>query len=133
MFDYGSVLKKNPNGVLATKDGENVETRVFQFLFQDGNRVYFCTGGKKPVYAQLQADPNVSFCTFPSDYNPVVSVNGKAVFVEDRTLKARALEENPGIRKIYQSPDNPVFRMFYIDVREVKTFNFQEGPKIYSV
>lgn len=133
MFDYGSVLKKNPNGVLATRDGENVETRVFQFLFQEGNRVYFCTSSQKPVYAQLQADPNVSFCTFPPDYSPVVSVNGKAVFVEDAALKARALDENPPIKRIYQTPENPSFRLFYVNVRSVKTFDFKEGPKVYSL
>ncbi|MDR0915066.1 MAG: recombinase zinc beta ribbon domain-containing protein [Oscillospiraceae bacterium] len=42
MFDYQSVLKANPNGVLATADGGKVATRVFQYLFSDGNKVYLC-------------------------------------------------------------------------------------------
>lgn len=133
MFDYGSVLRKNPSGVLATKNGEKIATRVFQFLFQDGNKVYFCTSSKKPVYAQMQADPYVSFCTYPSNYNPVVSVNGKAVFVEDHALKARALDENPSIKQIYGSAENPEFQIFYIDTEEVETFSFQEGPKTYRI
>lgn len=133
MFDFVSVLKKNPNGVLATKNGEKIATRVFQFLFADGNKVYFCTSSQKPVYSQLLADPNVSFCTYPANFNPVISVNGKAVFVEDMNLKTRALDENPGIKSIYKTPENPVFKMFYIDTQEVETFSFTEGPKTYTI
>jgi uncharacterized pyridoxamine 5'-phosphate oxidase family protein len=63
----------------------------------------------------------------------VVSINGKAVFVEDITLKARALDENPGIKGIFKTPDNPAFKIFYIDTEEVETFSFTEGPKTYTL
>ena len=119
--------------VLATQNGQGVGTRVFQFLFADGNKVYFCTGSQKPVYEQLLANPNVSFCTYPADFNPVLSINGMAVFVDDMAFKTRALDENPGIKGIYNTPDNPVFKLFYIDVAEVETFSFTEGPKSYKV
>jgi uncharacterized pyridoxamine 5'-phosphate oxidase family protein len=133
MIDFESILKANPNGVLATQDGGKVRTRVFQYLFADGNKVYFCTNSEKPVYAQLKANPNVSFCTYPQNFTPVVSVNGKVVFVEDLALKTRALEENPPIKGMYQKPDNPIFKIFYIAVEEVETFSFADGPKTYSV
>ena len=133
MFDYVSVLKANPSGVLATQNGEGVGTRVFQFLFADGNKVYFCTSSLKPVYEQITAKPNVSFCTYPADFNPVISVNGEAVFVDDIALKTRALDENPPIKAIYNTPDNPVFKLFYIDVKEVETFSFEEGSKRYTI
>lgn len=132
MIDYAAVLKENPNGVLATQDGSKVKTRVFQYLFTDGNKVYFCTSSKKPVYEQMKANPNVSFCTYPTDFTPVVSVNGKAVFVNDLSLKTRALDENPSIKGLYNTPDNPVFELFYIDVEEVETFSFTDGPKTYT-
>jgi len=133
MIDYVAILKANPNGVLATQDGRGVKTRVFQYLFADGKKVYFCTGSEKPVYAQLQANPNVSFCTHPTDYSPVLSLNGHAVFVDDTALKTRTLDENPHIKGIFNSPDNPVFKMFYIDVAEIETFSFAEGPKSYKL
>jgi len=132
MINYAEILKANPNGVLATQDGNKVKTRVFQYLFADGKKVYFCTNSEKPVYKQLQANPNVSFCTFPQDFTPVLSINGKAVFVEDKTLKARALDENPPIKGIYQTADNPIFKIFYVEVEEVETFSFAEGPKSYK-
>lgn len=133
MIDYAKLLAENPNGVLATRDGDAVKTRVFQYLFAEGDRVYFCTSSEKPVYAQLQANPEVSFCTYPGNFTPVVSVNGKAVFAEDAALKARALDENPGIKAIYGTPENPVFKIFYINVEEVATFSFADGPNTYTV
>ncbi|MDR1747533.1 MAG: pyridoxamine 5'-phosphate oxidase family protein [Spirochaetaceae bacterium] len=129
MINFTAILKANPHGVLATQDGEKVKTRVFQYLFADGNKVYFCTNSEKPVYAQLQANPNVSFCTYPHNFDPVLSVNGKAIFVEDSALKTRALDENPSIKGIYKTPDNPIFKIFYIDAAEFETFSFAEGPK----
>jgi len=132
MINYAEILKANPNGVLATQDGNKVKTRVFQYLFTDGKKVYFCTNSEKPVYKQLQANPNVSFCTYPQNFTPVLSINGKAVFVEDKALKARALDENPPIKGIYQTAENPIFKIFYIEVEEVETFSFSEGPKSYK-
>jgi uncharacterized pyridoxamine 5'-phosphate oxidase family protein len=133
MFDYVSVLKANPNGVLATQNGEGTGTRVFQFLFSDGKKAYFCTNSQKPVYGQIAKKPNVSFCAYPANFDPVVSVRGEAVFVDDIALKTRALDENPSIKGIYGSPDNPVFKLFYIDVKEVETFSFAEGQKTYTL
>lgn len=133
MFDFENAFKANPNGVLATKDNDQIKTRVFQYLFADGNKVYFCTSNEKPVYNQLMANPVASFCSYPTDFKPIVSVNGNVVFCDDIGLKTRALDENPGIKDIYKSPDNPVFEIFYIDVKEVETFAFEEGPKYYTI
>lgn len=103
------------------------------FFSSQGSKVYVRTSSEKPVYAQLTANPAVSFCTYPQDFLPVLSVNGKAVFVEDMALKTRALEENPGIKGIYDTPENPVLKIFYINVKEVDTFSFSDGPKTYTV
>jgi uncharacterized pyridoxamine 5'-phosphate oxidase family protein len=133
MINYAEILKANPNGVLATQDGKGVKTRVFQYLFADGNKVYFCTSSEKPVYEQLKVNPGVSFCTYPANFSPVLSINGVAVIVDNIALKTRALDENPMIKGIYNTPDNPVFVLFYIDVKAVETFSFTEGPKSYTV
>jgi uncharacterized pyridoxamine 5'-phosphate oxidase family protein len=133
MIDYSEILRANPVGVLATQDGDKVKTRVFQFLFADGKKVYFCTSSEKAVYEQLKANPSVSFCTFSKDFAPVLSVDGKIVFTEDLTLKGRALDENPLIKGIYNTPDNPIFKLFYIDAEEIETFSFAEGAKTYKL
>lgn len=133
MIDYAAILKANPSGVMATQDNGRIKTRVFQYLFSDNNKVYFGTSNNKPVYEQIKANPYVSFCTYPTNFAPVLSVNGKAVFVNDMELKTRALDENPNIKGIYNTPDNPAFEIFYIDTEEVQTFSFTEGPKTYAI
>jgi uncharacterized pyridoxamine 5'-phosphate oxidase family protein len=133
MFDYESILKENPNGVMATQDGSSVKTRVFQFLFSDKNKVYFCTANDKPVFEQLQSNPHVSFCTYPENYSPVVSINGTVTFVDDISLKTRALDENPGIKAIYETATNPIFELFYITVEEVQTFSFDDGAQTFTL
>lgn len=133
MIDLEKILRENPNGVLATRNGDGTATRVFQFLFMEGSdRVYFCTESDKPVYRQLNAEPNVSFCSWASDWNPVLSLNGRVVFVDDVRLKRRALDEYPLIRDIFKTPDNPIFKMFYIEVQEIRTFSFAEGTRSFK-
>ena len=132
MFDLTEALARTPNGTLATHDGESLKMRVFQCLFSEGRRAFFCTGKEKDVYRQLIANAEVAFCGHPADFAEVVSISGKAVFVDDLSLKARILEDNPLIRSIYKSPDNPAFAVFYIDVREARTFSFAEGPRAYQ-
>lgn len=132
MVNYAEILQQFPNGVLATQDGDKVKTRYFQFLFCEGKKVYFCTANDKPVFKQLKANPNTSFCVTSPNFNPVMSVNGKAVFENNLALKNRALDENPSIKGIYQSGDNPVFELFYIDVAEIETFDFANGPQTYK-
>ena len=56
MFDYAAVLKANPNGVIATQENGKIKTRVFQYLFSDGNKVYFCTSNEKPVFDQIYVE-----------------------------------------------------------------------------
>lgn len=132
MFDLAEVLAKNPNGTLATRDGESLKMRVFQYLFAEGNRVFFCTAKEKDVYKQLVANDNVAFCSYPADFAPVISISGRAVFVDDLNRKTRILEDNPMIKGIYKSADNPVFAVFYIEVTEARTFSFADGPKTYQ-
>ncbi len=133
MINYVEKLQANPNGVFATSVNGKIKTRVFQFLFAEGNKVYFCTSNEKPVYNEIKENNYISFCTHPNNFAEVVSVNGKAVFVDDLELKNRILEMYPMIKGIYKSGDNPTFEAFYVDVEEVETFSFQDGPNTYTI
>lgn len=127
MKNYQDFLMENPNGTMATVAKDAAATRIFQVLWVENDKVYFCTSNEKPVYAQIKAKPNVSFCTWNPATFESASVNGKAVFVDDLAGKTRALNENPPIKGIYGEPTNPVFELLYIDVAEVETFSFTEG------
>ncbi len=127
MKNYQAFLTENPNGTMATVENGAAVTRIFQALWTEGNKVYFCTSNQKPVYGQIKANPNVSFCTWNPQTFESVAVSGKAVFVDDLNGKARALRENPPIQGIYGEPENPVFELLYIDAKQVDTFSFAEG------
>lgn len=129
MFDYAHHIEENPGGVLSTRNGERVDARVFQALFVEDGNVYFCTSSEKPVYAQLMASPNASFCTNPQGFAPVLTVNGKVGFVEDAALKAQVMAQSAVAKRNYQTPDNPIFKVFYLAVEEVKTYTFAAGTE----
>jgi uncharacterized pyridoxamine 5'-phosphate oxidase family protein len=130
--DFVSILKENPYGVLANHNGETIRTQIFQCLFTDGTKVYFGTSSTKPVYDQLQANQNVAFCTYSENYTPVLSVYGRVMFIEDTALKTRAINEAPIVKAIFETPGNPIFTMFYIDIEQIETFTYAEGAKIYG-
>jgi uncharacterized pyridoxamine 5'-phosphate oxidase family protein len=126
------VLQEHPNGVLANRNGKKLRTQIITFQFAEGNKAYFCTNSEKPLYKQLRDNPSVSYCTFPADFEPVLSINGRVVFSEDPALKLRAFEGNPYVKKNFQRPDNPVFCLFYIEAEEIETYG-SEGPRVYAV
>ena len=128
-MDYIKILTENPNGVMATRDNEMIKTRVFQYLFSDGNKAYFCTSSQKPVASQMKQHPYVSFCTNLQNYCPVLSINRKVTFTDDENLKKKAFTVNPSLKQIYGSEKNPVFTLLYIDIEEIETFSYDEGPK----
>lgn len=127
MIDYKEILKNNPLGVLATRNGDRLDTRVLHSLFTDGNKLYFCTSGEKPLYAQLTANPAASFCAYPQNFTPVLTVNGAVTFVEDPAFKTRVMAESEMLRRNYGTPDNPIFKLFYLEIEEVKSFTHGVG------
>jgi uncharacterized pyridoxamine 5'-phosphate oxidase family protein len=132
-----SILTKYPNGILAFAGNPqgfrnlSLRTSVVTFQFADENKIYFCTNSGKSLYHWLNACPAVSYCTYADEFEPVLSFNGKVVFVEDMELKARLMENNPRLKQFYTTPDNPVFKVFYIDVENIETFD-SGGAKIYT-
>ena len=127
MEDYQMFFVKNPNGVLGTVEKGMARTRTFQILWVDDNRLFFCTGNHKPAFEQMKENPYVSFTAFNPEIFESVSVCGKAVFLDDLQMKSRALDENPGIKNIYETADNPIFEILYVEVTDVSSFIFSDG------
>lgn len=132
MINFEEVLNQKVNGILATIDGNQPQTRVFQSLWAENNKVYFCTGAQKDVYKQLISNPNASYCV-ENKFSPVLSLNGTVSFADELIYKERAFEILPMLVNLYQSPTNENFKVFYIDIKEVKTFSYAEGPIQYTL
>lgn len=133
MFNFEGILDKEVNGVLATvTDNDCPDTRIFQSLWCEGNKVYFCTGAYKDVYDQLKANPKASFCV-ENNNSPVLTINGEVTFVDDISVKEKAFEKIPRLKERYKTVENDEFKVFYIDIKQVKTFSYEEGPKEYNL
>ncbi|MBQ7496528.1 MAG: pyridoxamine 5'-phosphate oxidase family protein [Selenomonas sp.] len=132
MIDYEEILNKKVVGVLATVSEDGPQTRAFQALWAETGKVYFCTGAQKPVYKQLTGTPKASFC-IENKFSPVMSFNGDVVFEENLEYKERAFQILPMLKKMYQEPTNPLFKVFHINIKKIRTFSYAEGPKEYSL
>lgn len=131
MEEIISFLEQYSHGVFSTVDGAQPKSRVFQYLFAEGRKVYFCTAKNKPVFKQLETVPNASFCVSKPDFSYVLSIDGPVTIVEDLQVKQRVLDENSLIKNIYKENTNPDFVVFYIDVQSAETFSFSAGTKRY--
>ena len=101
-------------------------------LEKDG-KLFFCTSNEKEVYKEIKSNPYVELCS--SSLESVwVRLHGKVVFKNDPDIKSKILENNPLIKSIYQTPDNPVFEIFYLEGAEAVFYDFSGNPpKKYSL
>ena len=103
------------------------KVRPFQFMLEDGGRLYFCTSNQKPVFKELQKHPYVEFCASGESFS-WLRLNGKVVFSKDLGLKARIQDASPIVKSIYQTPDNPIFEIFYLDGAAATIADFSGNP-----
>ncbi len=90
------------------------KVRPFQFMLEEGGRLYFCTSNQKPVFREMQKHPYVEFCASGEDFS-WLRLNGKVVFSKDLSLKAKIQGTNQLVKSIYKTPDNPIFEIFCLD------------------
>lgn len=106
-------LNDNKVGQFATiKDGEIV-MRPFHFLCVKDGKFLFGTANDKEVYQQLKENPTAGFAVM-GDNMQWLRLRGKVQFSEDLELKKEIFEMEPLLSKVYKTPDNPRFEVFYI-------------------
>lgn len=103
------------------------KVRPFQFMLEEGGRLYFCTSNQKVVFKEIQEHPYVEFCASGEDYS-WLRLSGRVVFSEDLELKAKVQEASPLVKSIYQRPDNPDFEIFYLDDAVATIADFSGNP-----
>ena len=70
------------------------KVRPFQFMLEEGGRLYFCTSNQKPVFKEMQKHPYVEFCASGENFS-WLRLNGKVVFSKDLGLKAESRRPVP--------------------------------------
>lgn len=120
-------LQANPVQYLATvgRDGK-AKCRPFMFLFKQDGKLWFCTNSTKDVYKDMQANPEIEVSVSSPDY-AWIRLHGKAVFENNTAVKEGAMN-NPIVKGQYQTADNPIFEVFYIEDAHGIIADFSGNP-----
>ena len=133
MNDVVKFLEANPVQYLATvgRDGK-AKCRPFMFCFEKDGRLWFCTNNTKDVYRDMQANPFVELCVSSPEYS-WVRLNGKAVFENNMAVKEGCMG-SPIVREQYQTADNPIFEVFYLEDAKAVIADFSgDTPREYAL
>lgn len=103
------------------------KVRPFQFMLEEGGKLYFCTSNQKPVFQEIRRQPYVEFCASGENFS-WLRLSGKVVFSKDLGLKARIQDASPIVKSIYNTPDNPTFEIFYLDGAVATIADFGGSP-----
>jgi uncharacterized pyridoxamine 5'-phosphate oxidase family protein len=115
MQEFVPFFKENPVCFLATVGNGSPFVRPVQLMFESEGKLYFCTANIKGMSKQMHTTPLVELATSSKDYVTTLRIRGEVKFSNNFPLKERIFKENPLIKSIYKTPDNPVFEIFYIE------------------
>ena len=127
-------LKENPVQYFATVglDGKP-KVRPFQYMLEDGGRLWFCTSNKKNVYAEMQKTPYVEVSASSPSF-AWVRLSGRVAFEDNRDVKNHILAESGFVKSLYGSADNPDFEVFYLADAKATIADFSgQPPKTYTL
>ena len=97
-------LKKVGTFFIATVEGDQPRVRPFGALDEFEGKLYLITSNKKPVFAQLTANPKVEICSF----NGSEWVRIACELVPDDRVEAKKhmLDAYPHLRALYDENDD---------------------------
>lgn len=127
MKEVVEFLQANPVQYLATvgRDGK-AKCRPFMFCFEKDNRLWFCTNNQKDVYKDMQSNPNIEVSISSPNY-AWIRLNGKAVFENNMEVKEECMN-NPIVKGQYNSANNPIFEVFYLENAHAVISDFSGNP-----
>ena len=107
-------LNENPVQYLATvgRDGK-AKCRPFMFAGELDGRLWFCTNNTKEVYKDMQANPEIEISVSSPSY-AWLRLHGRAIFENNMAAKEMCMQ-NPIVKGQYDSADNPIFEVFYLE------------------
>lgn len=129
MQEVIQLLKENPMGYLATVENGEPRVRPWGFMYEEDGKFYFCTANTKEVFAQLKATPYVEFSSSTANNFTWVRLRGAITFSTGLEAKEKIINNMPNIKAIYQSADNPIFEVFYIEHGTALISDFSGSPQ----
>ncbi len=108
------LLKVNNVGILATSVNNVPFARPHHIHHIENNKFYFTTANTKDSFAQLKENPRVEFVVIVNGYT-TIRLSGSVVFASESWEKQLVLDNSELVRRGYQTADNPVFEVFYLE------------------
>ena len=133
MSDVINFLKENSLIYLATSglDG-NAKVRPILFYFEEDGKPYFCTANNKPMFKELDANPNCEIVTATPEFQ-WIRISGKVEFTDSIELKQKVIDSNELVKALYESGDNPVFEVYTVSGKATIADFSGEPPKTYEI
>lgn len=132
-------VRRNPNGFLATIDGNRPRVRPMTIWDADETGLYFYTSKVKPLMSQLLASPMVEIAFYqpgtPPDIGVVLRINGQIEIVEDMNVHRKLYGVMPWLSEVGTgTPDCPTIVVFKISTGQYNFWtwenNINPGPWI---
>ena len=117
------IFKKYIGGTY--RDGK-AKCRPFMFIDEMDGKLWFCTNSTKDVYKDMQENPNIEISVSSPSYE-WIRLHGKAVFENNMAAKEMCME-NPIVKGQYQTAENPIFEVFYLDDAHGVIADFSGNP-----
>ena len=89
-------------------------------------KLWFCTNNQKDVYRDIVENPYVEVSVASPAY-AWIRLSGKAVFEDSREAKEMCMG-NPIVKSQYQTADNPIFVVFYLEEARAVLADFSGNP-----
>ena len=120
-------LQANPIKYLETvgTDGK-AKCRPFMFAGEMDGKLWFCTNNQKEVYKDMQVNPEIEISVSSPDY-AWIRLHGKAVFENNMAAKEMCIA-NPIVKSQYQTAENPIFEVFYLENPHGVIADFSGNP-----
>ena len=127
MKKVAAFLQANPVQYLATvgRDGK-AQCRPFMFAGEKDGKLWFCTYNTKDVYKDMQENPEIEISVSSPEF-AWIRLHGKAVFENNREIKEICLQ-NPIVKGQYETADNPIFEVFYLENAHGLIADFSGNP-----
>lgn len=133
MNEVINFLTENPLIYLATSglDG-NAKVRPILFYFEENGKPYFCTANTKPMFKELDANPNCEIVVATPEF-AWLRIAGKVEFTDYLDLKQKVIDSNELVKTLYETADNPTFEVFTVTGKATIADFSGNPPKTYEL
>lgn len=120
-------LKENPDTVFSNCRARWKSKMPSVYVYwRNGRKTVVLYNNTKDVYKDMLANPEIEISTSSPSY-AWIRLNGKAVFENNMAAKEMCMG-NPIVKGQYQTADNPIFEVFYLNNAHGVIADFSGNP-----